>query len=215
MQLLLLANDPEVAEVALGVLLSDGHQVVHPLAVAPEQHSETCYDVLLVHAHASVPCLERVASVRRQHAATPVLVLYTGLEAHERALVLDAGADYVLTFPCSAQELLACIRSLERRRDAACELVAERIQARIPMSRLVSLSPRERQVLALLAHATTDHDIARMLHISDRTARFHVGSILRKSLARNRTQAAVFGALYDLLQTAVTFQVANSSFERT
>jgi len=70
----------------------------------------------------------------------------------------------------------------------------------LPEARLQALTEREVDVLRLLARGQTDQEIAATLHVAARTARFHVGSILRKLLARNRAHAAVLGALFDLLQ---------------
>src|SRR4051794_37968754 len=49
------------------------------------------------------------------------------------------------------------------------------------------------------AHPTASAN-APTLQVGVRTARFHIGSILRKLSARNRAHAAGFGALFDLLQ---------------
>lgn len=54
------------------------------------------------------------------------------------------------------------------------------------------LTPRERDVLDLLAVGHSDAEIADALHISRKTANRHVGSILTKLGVRNRTQAAGF-----------------------
>ncbi|SFI52616.1 two-component system, NarL family, nitrate/nitrite response regulator NarL [Albimonas pacifica] len=57
---------------------------------------------------------------------------------------------------------------------------------------LCSLTDRERQVLEALAHGAPNKMIARKLEISDATVKVHVKSILRKTGARNRTEAALW-----------------------
>ncbi len=52
------------------------------------------------------------------------------------------------------------------------------------------LSPREFDVLRLLAHGRTNAEIGETLHISHRTARCHVSSILLKLGVRYRGEAA-------------------------
>ena len=53
------------------------------------------------------------------------------------------------------------------------------------------LSPREREVLVLVAEGKTNQEIADALFISQRTASDHVGAILRKLNVSTRAEAAV------------------------
>ncbi|MGZ8630875.1 MAG: response regulator transcription factor, partial [Actinomycetota bacterium] len=53
----------------------------------------------------------------------------------------------------------------------------------------LALTERERQVLVLLERGSTDREIGAALTISVKTVEKHVGSILRKLGAQNRTQA--------------------------
>ena len=57
-----------------------------------------------------------------------------------------------------------------------------------------SLSPREREVVALLAQGRTNAEIARALYISEVTVKVHVRHILQKLGVRNRAEAAVLVA---------------------
>ncbi len=56
------------------------------------------------------------------------------------------------------------------------------------------LSPRELEVLALLAEGASNKEIARRLNISVHTAKFHVGSLLDKLDAVGRTDAVTHAA---------------------
>jgi DNA-binding CsgD family transcriptional regulator len=58
----------------------------------------------------------------------------------------------------------------------------------------VLLSPREFEVLALLAEGASNKEIARRLNISVHTAKFHVGSLLDKLDAVGRTDAVAHAA---------------------
>ncbi len=60
-----------------------------------------------------------------------------------------------------------------------------------PVGDPVELTPRQRQVLRLLADGLDNAEIARRLGISPRTARSHVSSVLERLGVANRTQAAV------------------------
>jgi DNA-binding NarL/FixJ family response regulator len=61
------------------------------------------------------------------------------------------------------------------------------------------LTARERQVLEKLAAGGSNKSIARDLNISLATAKFHVGSLLTKLGARNRTDAVAIGLKIGLL----------------
>ena len=52
------------------------------------------------------------------------------------------------------------------------------------------LTPRERQVLALVAAGATNREIGRQLYMAEKTASVHVSRILSKLDVRSRTEAA-------------------------
>jgi len=56
--------------------------------------------------------------------------------------------------------------------------------------RLEQLTAREREILQLISQGYRDRDIARGLHISEKTVQKHVQSVLTKLGAQNRTEAA-------------------------
>jgi DNA-binding NarL/FixJ family response regulator len=61
---------------------------------------------------------------------------------------------------------------------------------------LQALSPREKEVLALIATGANNKEIARELYISERTVKAHVTSILSQLNLRDRTQAAILATQY-------------------
>ena len=65
--------------------------------------------------------------------------------------------------------------------------------ARAPADDL-HLSPRETEVLSLLAEGASNKEIARRLGISVHTAKFHVGSVIEKLEAVGRTDAVAHAA---------------------
>jgi DNA-binding CsgD family transcriptional regulator len=62
------------------------------------------------------------------------------------------------------------------------------------------LTPRERDVLALLAEGCSNKEIARTLGISVPTAKFHVGSLLDKLDATGRTDAVAHAARRGIIE---------------
>ncbi len=127
------------------------------------------------------------------------------VSASERDL-LDAvarGAAGYLTKDLSPEALLRSLRGTQRgelamsRRFAAralrhfAELARRgRTGAAVGEGDLMLLSPRENDVLAMLADGLTDREIAQALTISPRTVETHVSNILHKLGVRNRAEAA-------------------------
>lgn len=56
----------------------------------------------------------------------------------------------------------------------------------------VSLTPREREILALLAHGASNKELSRTLSLAEGTIKIHVQNILKKLKLSSRVQAAVY-----------------------
>jgi DNA-binding NarL/FixJ family response regulator len=97
------------------------------------------------------------------------------VEPLDRVAGLSLGADDYLVKPFDPDELLARVRALVRRRRGA-RAGGE-------------LTPRELQVLRLLAEGRTQGEVATALVISPKTVGTHVENILRKLDVHSRTQA--------------------------
>jgi DNA-binding NarL/FixJ family response regulator len=69
----------------------------------------------------------------------------------------------------------------------------------LPTAADQALTPREIEVLGMLAEGLGNKVIARRLHISEHTVKFHVGSILTKLNASSRTEAVTLGARRGLI----------------
>ena len=57
---------------------------------------------------------------------------------------------------------------------------------------LRALSPREKEILPLVAQGLDNREIGKILFISEKTVKNHISSIFRKLNVQDRTQAAVF-----------------------
>ena len=90
-------------------------------------------------------------------------------------------------------------RSLAERKGLIRQLRRLDSTTTIRSDRPAGLTPREIEVLRLIAEGLSNNDIAERLFISQNTAANHVRSILTKTQAPNRTKAAIFAAENGLL----------------
>ena len=88
---------------------------------------------------------------------------------------------------------VAGIRLATPGQDATVALVSRDLPA-VAEPEGVDLTPRERDVLLLMAEGASNKAIARRLGISVHTAKFHVGSLLDKLDATGRTDAVAHAA---------------------
>jgi two-component system, NarL family, nitrate/nitrite response regulator NarL len=120
----------------------------------------------------------------------PVLVLAGAAEDPEE--VLASGARGLLFRDASPARLAAAVEALAHGLVVLDEPSAGRWrrQPAVPPPELIEpLTPRESEVLQLLAQGLPSRAIAERLHISEHTAKFHVNSILGKLGAATRTEA--------------------------
>jgi DNA-binding NarL/FixJ family response regulator len=137
--------------------------------------------------------IEALRRIRAGRGAPRVVVL-TSFPADDRVLdAMRAGAAGYLLKDAQPSELLAAIRSAHTggsplHPDAAARLVGE---LRHPSAAAVELTPREREVLELIARGMPNKAIALRLSLAEKTVKAHVSAILRKLDVTDRTQAAL------------------------
>ena len=124
----------------------------------------------------------------------PVVALSTGNPAE----LLRQGYVAVLEPDASAAELTAAVRAaaaglvtLDRATLNGLLAGGERVAAAASVD--AHLTPREHEVLRLLAAGLVNKEIAGRLGISDHTAKFHVASVLQKLHASSRAEAVAIG----------------------
>jgi len=137
--------------------------------------------------------IEVCKKIRDSHPETRVLVLTSFDDDDEVFGAMAAGASGYVMKDIVPGELLDTIRSIAEGRTVLDETVASRIIGP-NMSREQGtglLSPREQDVLKLMAKGMSNRDIARSLWIEETTVKTHVGHILRKLDKRDRAQAVL------------------------
>jgi DNA-binding NarL/FixJ family response regulator len=210
LRILIVADDP-LARAGLSTLLAQqpGCRVVGQMAADPDvleglrlyQPDVVVWDLGWESALGppdTPPGLEHLTEV--QDTGQPVVALLP--DARYGALVWTAGvrslllrtvdtATLALAIPAVARGLVVC--------DA--DLVAALSPTRQPalLSSAEALTPREQEVLALLAEGLPNKTIADRLHVSEHTIKFHVNAILAKLGAQSRTEAVVRATRLGLL----------------
>ena len=121
----------------------------------------------------------------------PVLALAPDDDAAAAAWAL--GARGVIGRAADEEQLLAAVRATAAGLHVFAPALAGALRAESAETpaAAVDLTPRESQVLALLAEGLTNKAIALRLTISDHTVKFHVNAILSKLNAQSRTDAVV------------------------
>lgn len=191
-----IANNIEV--VATG---ADGHEAI---ALAHDHQP----DVILM--DIKMPGLDGIEATRRIKQTFPnieVLVLTTFEEQDLIERALGAGAVGYLTKDIAAADLADAITTAAKGIVQLTASVAARLLREVPGTHdhpdgaaqaIARLTPRERDVLRLLATGATNPEIGTSLHLSTGTVKNHVSTILRGLGISDRTKAAVIASRHDL-----------------
>jgi NarL family two-component system response regulator LiaR len=183
----LLSQEPDV-EIAGEA--GDGQQTVDIVAA-------TRPDVLLLDLY--MPGLDGHAVIAALH-DTPhrpsIVVLTSAAEDEHLIRAMHAGATSYLLKTASAEQVIAAIRNAAGgTASLSPELLTRLTQALRqppPPDPLRPLSPRERDVLRLIARGLSNRQIAKDLAIGEQTVKTHVRSLLTKLGLQDRVQAAIF-----------------------
>jgi DNA-binding NarL/FixJ family response regulator len=141
--------------------------------------------------------------IRKELPATEVIALTSVLEDASVVGAIRAGAIGYLLKDTHAEELRQAIKSAAEGQVQLSPRAAARLmrEVRTPEAAPpgVSLSPRELEVLRLLAGGLTNKEMARQLDIGEKTIKTHVSRILSKLDVQSRTQAALYAGRIGLV----------------
>ncbi|CAL9306189.1 response regulator [Streptomyces sp. SudanB25_2051] len=149
--------------------------------------------------------IRAAAEIRRAAPATGVVVLTTFGEDEYILRALGGGAAGFLIKSGEPEELIAGVRAVAEGAAYLSPKVAARVVTHLASTgagdlaarrgtareRVGALTPRERDVLALIGTGLSNGQIARRLHIVEGTVKAHVSSILARLGVDNRAAAAV------------------------
>ncbi|GAA1060658.1 response regulator [Agromyces bracchium] len=138
---------------------------------------------------------ERILASAAGAAGTRVLVLTTYETDDHILAAIEAGASGYLLKAAPQEEILAGIRSVAAGETVLAPSIAAKLVARVRSGAAAAavpaptLSPRELEVLRLVADGRSNPEIGRMLHIGEATVKTHLIHVFEKLEVGDRTRA--------------------------
>jgi DNA-binding NarL/FixJ family response regulator len=212
----LIVDDDDLMRAGLrGVLSSDpGIEVVGEATDGRDAVYRTRLqspDVVLMDVR--MPDLDGIAATRELLGAFPEVrvVIVTTFEQDDYIFgALNAGASGFLLKRTTPEELVAAVHTIAAGDSLLSPSVTSRVIERMSQGpepdasrdeRLDELTPREREVLELVARGLSNREIAGALVIEESTVKTHVKRVLAKLGVRDRVQAVIFAYESGLTQT--------------
>ena len=157
-----------------------------------------------------MPVLDGVQAARliKQEAPEVRILMLTGITASPATLAMFQGAaDGYILKDATPAELLDAVRTVAAGKPYLQGSIIRRLFGAVPLETEQSeetiiatpLTPREVDILRLMATSHTNREIATQLFVSEETVRTHVKHILRKLAQPDRTQAVIAAVRAGLL----------------
>ena len=143
--------------------------------------------------------LEVLQKLRETKSTIPVVMLTTSNEEADLIKSLRSGAQGYLLKDMEPDELVSALRDIENGKNVVAQDLTDALARMVQGETNVDddegpfseLTPREMEILCLLAEGQSNKLIARNLGISDGTVKLHVKALLRKLGIHSRVEAAV------------------------
>ena len=129
----------------------------------------------------------------------PVIMLTAVSEDQKVVSGLKIGADDYIVKPFILPNLLARIEAILRRSNWQKEAQVKTEKTLNKDVNVEVLTPKEKEVLALVAKGASNQEIADKLCVRDVTVKTHLNSIFKKLKVTNRTQAVLLAMQIDLI----------------
>jgi DNA-binding NarL/FixJ family response regulator len=194
----LVADDQRVVREGLGLVLGllPGIEVVGAAADGDEAvalAADLAPDVVLMDLR--MPRCDGVQATRRlreSHPEIKVLVLTTFSDDRTVLDALRAGASGYLTKDAGGAEIREALERVSDNLTVLDPAVQHHLVKAVGAPDPAALTPREAEVLGLIAEGLSNAEIATRLFISEATVKTHINHLLAKTGVRDRAQAVVY-----------------------
>jgi two-component system nitrate/nitrite response regulator NarL len=166
-------------------------------------------DVVLLDLHMpGIGGREAVKLLSEEVPACNVLLLTVSEDAEDLIETIRAGARGYLLKNIETDFLLNAIRSAARGESVVSPQMTGKLMMGVRMGKegvaqeddREKLSPREKDIIALLAKGVSNKEMAHTLNVAESTIKIHVQNILKKLHLTSRVQAAVYAVEHGLVQ---------------
>ncbi len=168
-------------------------------------------DVVLLDLHMhGINGLQAIPLLREEVPETQIIMLTVSEDAEDLLEALRAGARGYLLKNIQTDFLLDSIRRAALGESVMSPQMAGKLADTMRTSQkdntspepdLVKLSPRESEIIVMLARGASNKEIARELDMAESTVKIHIQSILRKLNLSSRVQAAVYAVKHGLVDS--------------
>lgn len=183
----------------VSLLEAAGHEIVGQVGTgrqaveAVEQHQPDL--VLLDNTMPEMSGIEALRVIKERFPQIKAVMLTVSEDDADLVRAAQAGADGYLLKNLDGEEFLQMLEGVARGEAAMTRKTAGRLLYGLSRAKHGSsaasdqLTPREIELLTLVAHGRSNREVAEELSISENTVKFHMKNIIQKLHASNRTEA--------------------------
>lgn len=203
----LIVEDHFLARIALRALLEvmSGFEIIAEATAGQEAidlYREKQPDVVIMDLRLNgLSGFVAIESIKKRYPKARILVLSTLRGSVDVYRAFHCGARGYLTKDADGQELSNALQTVARGGRYIPKALEPSMEERLLGT---DITPREKEILELLALGLTTSDIGVKSHIADKTVRIHISNILHKLGAHDRTQALVIALQRGIVHLTAT-----------